>query len=106
MAEQRGFTVAHEYSDIISGTKARRPALDAMMTAARGAEFDVVLVWASDRLARSVRHFLEVLDELNRLGIEFVSSEKTSIPAALGSCRHRHRFGSRRTRAQPHRRTS
>jgi DNA invertase Pin-like site-specific DNA recombinase len=73
MAEQRGFTVAHEYSDTISGTKARRPALDAMMTAARGAEFDVVLVWASDRLARSVRHFLEVLDELNRLGIEFVS---------------------------------
>ena len=26
-----------------------------------------------DRVARSVRHFLEVLDELNRLGIEFVS---------------------------------
>jgi DNA invertase Pin-like site-specific DNA recombinase len=28
----------------------------------------VVLVWASDRIARSVRHFLEVLDELNHLG--------------------------------------
>ena len=37
------------------------------------ARFDVVLVWASDRIARSVRHFLEVLDELNRLNIEFVS---------------------------------
>ena len=35
--------------------------------------FDVVLVWASDRIARSVKHFLEVLDELNRLNIEFVS---------------------------------
>jgi DNA invertase Pin-like site-specific DNA recombinase len=33
----------------------------------------VVLVWASDRIARSVRHFLEVLDELNHLSIEFVS---------------------------------
>jgi len=33
----------------------------------------VVLVWAADRLARSVRHFLEVLDTLNHLGIEFVS---------------------------------
>jgi len=32
-----------------------------------------VLVWATDRLARSVRHFLEVLDTLNHLGIEFVS---------------------------------
>jgi DNA invertase Pin-like site-specific DNA recombinase len=30
-------------------------------------------VWASDRIARSVRHFLEVLDELNHLSIEFVS---------------------------------
>jgi DNA invertase Pin-like site-specific DNA recombinase len=30
-------------------------------------------VWACDRLARSVRHFVEVLDELNHLGIEFVS---------------------------------
>jgi DNA invertase Pin-like site-specific DNA recombinase len=35
--------------------------------------FDVVLVWASDRIARSVKHFLEVLDELNRLNIEFIS---------------------------------
>ena len=33
----------------------------------------MVLVWASDRIARSVRHFLEVLDELNHLSIEFVS---------------------------------
>jgi DNA invertase Pin-like site-specific DNA recombinase len=31
------------------------------------------MVWAFDRLARSVRHFLEVLDELNHLKIEFVS---------------------------------
>ena len=33
----------------------------------------MLLVWASDRIARSVRHFLEVLDELNHLNIEFVS---------------------------------
>jgi DNA invertase Pin-like site-specific DNA recombinase len=32
-----------------------------------------VLVWASDRIARSVKHFLDVLDELNRLNIEFIS---------------------------------
>jgi DNA invertase Pin-like site-specific DNA recombinase len=44
-----------------------------MLSDARRGRFDVLLVWASDRLARSVRHFLEVLDELNRLNIEFVS---------------------------------
>jgi len=44
-----------------------------MLAGAHRREFDVVLVWAADRLARSVRHFLEVLDTLNHLGIEFVS---------------------------------
>ena len=44
-----------------------------MMADARRGQFDVVLVWACDRLARSVRHFLEVLDEFNHLGVEFVS---------------------------------
>ena len=44
-----------------------------MMADARRGRFDVVLVWASDRIARSVKHFLDVLDELNRIGVEFVS---------------------------------
>jgi DNA invertase Pin-like site-specific DNA recombinase len=43
------------------------------MTDARKRRFDAVFVWACDRMARSVRHFLEVLDELNHLNIEFVS---------------------------------
>ena len=73
LARQRGFEVAREYTDRISGTKAKRPGLDELMRDARRGRFEVMLVWASDRLARSVRHFLEVLDELNHLGIEFVS---------------------------------
>jgi DNA invertase Pin-like site-specific DNA recombinase len=73
LAQQRGFEIVHEYTDKISGTRAKRPGLDEMMRDARRGQFDVVLVWASDRLARSVRHFLEVLDELNHLSIEFVS---------------------------------
>jgi hypothetical protein len=44
-----------------------------MVADARRGRFDVVLVWASDRIARSVTHFLDVLDELNRLNIEYVS---------------------------------
>src|ERR1700757_1780569 len=72
-ATQRGYEIVQEYTDRISGAKARRPGLDEMMRDARRGKFDVVLVWASDRIARSTRHFLEVLDELNRLNIEFVS---------------------------------
>ena len=73
MAGQRGYQIVQEYTDRISGTKAKRPGLDQMMTDARRGRFDVVLVWACDRIARSTRHFLAVLDDLNRIGVEFVS---------------------------------
>ena len=73
MASQRGYQVVEEFTDRISGAKARRPGLDALMRDARRGRFKVVLVWACDRIARSTRHFLEVLDELNRLNIEFIS---------------------------------
>ncbi len=73
LAAQRGFQIVEEYTDRISGAKAKRPGLDQLLADARRGKFDVVLVWAFDRMARSVRHLLEVLDELNHLQIEFVS---------------------------------
>src|ERR1035437_4865909 len=73
MAAQRGYEIVQEYTDRISGAKARRPGLDELMRDAKRGRFDVVLIWACDRTARSPRHLLEVLDELNRLGVEFVS---------------------------------
>jgi DNA invertase Pin-like site-specific DNA recombinase len=73
MAQQRGFEIVTEYTDKISGTKAKRLGLDQLLADARRGKFDIVLVWACDRIARSTRHFLEVLDELSHLEIEFVS---------------------------------
>jgi DNA invertase Pin-like site-specific DNA recombinase len=73
MAKVHGYEIVHEYTDVISGAKAKRPGLDQLLADARRHRFDVVLVAAFDRVARSVRHFLEVLDELNHLGIEFIS---------------------------------
>jgi DNA invertase Pin-like site-specific DNA recombinase len=73
LAAQRGFEIVNEYTDRISGAKAKRPGLDQLLADAHRGKFDVVLSWAFDRIARSVRHFLEVLDELNHLNIEFVS---------------------------------
>jgi DNA invertase Pin-like site-specific DNA recombinase len=84
-AKQRGFELVGEYTDVISGTKAKRPGLDRLMADARRRRFDVVLVAAFDRMARSVKHFLEVLDELNRLGVEFISlRENMDTGGALG----------------------
>ena len=73
MAKQRGCEIVREYSDVISGSKAKRPGLDQLMADARRHRFDIVFVAAFDRVARSVRHFLELLDELSRLNIEFIS---------------------------------
>ncbi len=73
MAEQRGLEIVREYTDIISGAKSKRPGLDQLMADARRHNFDILIVAAFDRLARNVRHFLEVLDEMNHLGIAFLS---------------------------------
>jgi DNA invertase Pin-like site-specific DNA recombinase len=85
-AEQRGYEVVAEHIDIgVSGMKARRPGLDAMMKDARRRKFNVVLVAAFDRMARSTKHFLQVMDEFEDLGIEFVSRrENVDTTGAMG----------------------
>src|SRR6202161_4861495 len=76
-AVQRGLEIVMTYTDHgVSGTKARRPALDKMMEDARRHRFDVVVVWSGDRLARSTKHLLQVLDELNGFGIQFLSQRE------------------------------
>ncbi len=85
-AEQRGFEVASEFTDVgVSGTKARRPGLDAMLKDARNGKFGVVIVAAFDRVARSTKHFLSVVDELDSLGVEFISRrENIATDGAMG----------------------
>lgn len=77
LAAQRGFEVVREYCDRgVPGSKAKRPGIDAMMTDARRGEFFVVLVAAFDRIARSTKNFLEIVDELHALNIEFISARE------------------------------
>jgi DNA invertase Pin-like site-specific DNA recombinase len=76
-ARQRGYEIVQEYVDHgVSGTKVRRPALDHLLKDAHRRKFDVVLVWSCDRMARSTKHFLQVLDDLNELGIQFLSQRE------------------------------
>jgi Resolvase, N terminal domain/Las17-binding protein actin regulator len=76
-AAHKGFQIIGEYTDHgFSGTKARRPELDRMMDDARRHRFDVLLVWSCDRLARSTKHLLQTIDELNGMGIQFLSQRE------------------------------
>ena len=85
MASRRGYEVVQEYTDVGSGSKARRAGLDALLADAHRRRFDTVLVAAFDRVARSVKHFLAVVDELSDLGIEFVSArENIDTSGAMG----------------------
>jgi DNA invertase Pin-like site-specific DNA recombinase len=64
LAAKRGFEVVKEYQDCgVSGRRARRPGLDSLIADARQKKFSVVLVAAFDRIARSVKRFLQVMDE-------------------------------------------
>ena len=72
-ARMRGFTLVEEYVDEgISGARSRRPALDQLLAAAHRRRFDGVLIWKLDRLARSVRHLVNVAADLESLGIDLI----------------------------------
>ena len=70
----RGWTEVREFADTgESGAKARRPALDALMKAVRAGQVQAVVVAAFDRFGRSVRHLVLALEELQHLGVQFIS---------------------------------
>ena len=75
LAEPRRYAAAREWTATVhvdkgvSGAKDRRPALDARLADARRRRFDVLVVWRLDRLGRSLKHLIGLLEELNALGI-------------------------------------
>jgi DNA invertase Pin-like site-specific DNA recombinase len=82
--ERRGWTVVEYVDKGVSGAKDRRPALDELLKAARRRRFDVLVCWRLDRLGRNLRHLILLLDELQALGIAFVTLGEgldTSTPA-------------------------
>jgi DNA invertase Pin-like site-specific DNA recombinase len=87
VAKQRGWTVSEYVDEGVSGSKDSRPALDQMMADAREGRLDVVAIWKLDRLARSVRHLLEVSDSLNAWGVGLVSVRDAHIDTTTPSGR-------------------
>ena len=71
-ATRRGWTIALQVREVNSGA-ARREARERLLDAARRREIDIVLVWRLDRWGRSVTDLLATLQELEHLGVGFVS---------------------------------
>jgi len=71
-AARRGWTIVMQVKEVGSGT-AQRQMREKLIEAARRREIDVVLVWRLDRWGRSVTDLLATLQELEHLGVGFVS---------------------------------
>ncbi len=82
---RRGWQITGQYTDVISGTKEKRPELDRLMADAHRRRFDIVICWKFDRFARSVSHLLRALETFKALGVEFVSlSEQVDTSTPMG----------------------
>jgi DNA invertase Pin-like site-specific DNA recombinase len=71
-AARRGWTIALQVKEVGSGAT-QRQLRERLLEAARRREIDVVLVWRLDRWGRSVTDLLTTLQELEHLGVGFVS---------------------------------
>jgi putative DNA-invertase from lambdoid prophage Rac len=71
-ATRRGWTIARQVKEIGSGAS-QRERREQLLEVARRREIDVVLVWRLDRWGRSVTDLLATLQELEHLGVGFVS---------------------------------
>jgi DNA invertase Pin-like site-specific DNA recombinase len=87
VSQARGWTPIADYSDRgISGAKGRgdRPGLDALLKAATRGEFDLIAVWSLDRLGRSLQNLVEIVNELQAVGLDLYIHQQaldTSTPA-------------------------
>jgi DNA invertase Pin-like site-specific DNA recombinase len=81
--QRRGWEIAEEFTDTVTGSKESRPALDRLLADAKRRKFGAVLVYRYDRFARSLRQLVNALSEFDALGIHFVSLHEgvdTSTP--------------------------
>ena len=82
--EKRGWSCVLYRDKAHSGAKNDRPALNAMLDDLRKRKLDVVVVWALDRLARSLKRLLTISEECRFLGVDLVSLRQnidTTLPA-------------------------
>jgi DNA invertase Pin-like site-specific DNA recombinase len=71
--EARGWTAVEYVDKGVSGAKDKRPALENLVTDAKRRKFDILICWRLDRLGRNLRHLVTLIEELQTIGVTFVS---------------------------------
>ena len=84
-SSQQKYKVHKIYTDIVSGVKDSRPALNNMMFDMRKGLFNCIVIWKLDRLGRSLGHLITICEELNNKGIDLiVTSQNIDTKTASG----------------------
>ena len=79
------------FTDVISGSKAEREGLHEAIRYLR--EGDILVVWKLDRLGRSLKHLIEIINDLNNRGIGFKSLQENIDTTTSGGKLIFHIFG-------------
>ena len=77
-ATARGWQAIEYIDEGLSGATEHRPALDALLAAARARRIDVIICAGLDRIARSPRYLAALAAELKRLGVEIMVLDRAT----------------------------
>ncbi|EHL32175.1 recombinase family protein [Legionella drancourtii] len=84
-AKARDWQIETEIAEIASGAKDSRPQREELINQAKRRQIDVIIVWKLDRWGRSVNDLFHTLNELNGLGVGFISlTEALDLTTATG----------------------
>jgi len=75
-AERNNYKIYKIYTDIITGKSSSRPALNDMLFDARSKHFSVVICYKLDRLGRSLKHLINITEEWQKQGIDFICTSQ------------------------------
>lgn len=74
MAKQRGYELVNEYVDEgVSGRSEKRPSLNQLVIDAKRGLFTVLIIHSIDRLGRSTKHLLNLIDDLRHYNVTLIS---------------------------------
>jgi DNA invertase Pin-like site-specific DNA recombinase len=83
-AIRQGYETYAEFHDYISGAAQVKPALEKMLREGRARHYDAVLIVRLDRLGRSTKQLLTMLEDLDRFGVALICTDQqidTKSPA-------------------------
>lgn len=76
IAASRGYTIVETFAERMSGTKRSRPAFDRLLEGARRGRYQIILVWAVDRLGRHMSAIVDTVIALDKLGVQVISHQE------------------------------